>query len=247
MTRAVVIGQSHCNAIAQALGAGDHGTDPGIRVFRVGGPDFGPDGEPFTFGAGISMVATLPAGTPIFLSVLGGYHNVLGLFESGPRFDFLLDSQDVAEPPPTVRVPNRAIAGVLEDVFRGARKIQRLRGASKAPVYMLSIPPPKRSNEFVMSRVIAQRKKVDAGASVPEIGVERPEIRLKFWRLEARLLASWAERERMHFIPPPAEACDEDGFLGERFYDDATHANAQYGALVVKQIEAIIAGEEAHD
>ncbi len=245
MTRAVVIGQSHCNAIAEAL-AGDCGKDHGIRVHRIGDPSFGPDGESFTFGGGIPMVAALPAGTPVFLSMLGAYHNTLALLESGPRFDFLLRADDIAEPLPTARVPNRAIASAFEEVFGETTKIHKMKAVSKAPVYMLSTPPPKRSNEFIMSRLIAQKKKVYRGRNVLEVGVERPEIRLKFWRLEALLLASWAERGGMHFIPAPAEAADEDGFLDERFYDDATHANAQYGALVVEQIKAILAGEEIH-
>lgn len=246
MTRAVVIGQSHCNAIAEAL-AGDPGNDPGITVYRIGDPDFGPDGEPFTFGTGIPMVAALPPGTPVFLSMLGGYHNILALLESGQRFDFLLDREDMAEPLPTARVPNRAIASAFEEAFGETTKIHKMKSVSNAPIHILSTPPPKQSNEFIMSRLLAQKKKVYRGRSFLEFGVERPEIRLKLWRLEAMLLASWAERGRLHFIPAPAGAFNRNGFLSERFYDDATHANAQYGALVVEQIKAILAGEEIHD
>lgn len=245
MTRAVVIGQSHCNAIADALD-GDPRHAHEITVHRIGDPNFGANGEPFTFGAGIPMVAALAPGTPVFLSMLGGYHNVLGLFQSGQRYDFLLDPKDRAEPPPTARVPNRAIASVLEEVFGQATKILKMKSVSKAPVYLLSTPPPKQSNEFIMSRVLAQ-KKVHNGQRVAEVEVERPEIRLKLWQLEAGLLERWAKRGGMHYVPAPPEAFDDNGFLGREFYNDATHANAQYGALVVRQIEAIIAGKEIYD
>lgn len=245
MTGAIVIGQSHCNAIAEAL-AGDPRGASEISVHRIGDPDFGANGEPFTFGAGIPMVAALSPGTPVFLSMLGGYHNVLGLLQSGQRYDFLLNSDDRAEPPPTARVPHRALATAFEDVFGKTTKILKMKSVSKARVYLLSTPPPKQSNEFIMSRLLAQKKTVYRGRSFAEIGVERPEIRLKLWQLEADLLGSWAKRGGMHFVPAPAEAFDENGFLGREFYNDATHANAQYGALVVKQIEAIIAGNETH-
>lgn len=245
MTSAVVIGQSHCNAVAAAL-AGDPSSDSDITVYRMGAPYVEGNGEPFTFGtAGIPMVAALPPGTPVFLSILGGYHNKLGLLQSGRRFDFLLDPGDMPEPPPTERVPNRAIASAFEQAFGSATKILMMKSAAKTSIYLLSTPPPKQSNDFIMSRLMAKNKAYP-GRSFLEFDVERPEIRLKLWQLEARLLASWAERGGMHFVAAPAEAFDKNGFLGERFYDDVTHANAQYGALVVKQIKAIIAGEEVH-
>ena len=45
----------------------------------------------------------------------------------------------------------------------------------------------------------------------------------------------------MGFVPAPAAAFNEDGFLARKYYfDDATHANAAYGALVVEQIKMIL-------
>jgi hypothetical protein len=242
--RAVLIGQSHCNAIAEAL-SGRSGDDHEIAIFRIG-EECGPDGAPFTFSTAVPMIAQLPEGTPIFLSVLGGYHNYLGLLESGERYDFLLDPDDAAEATATALVPHRALSSAMEAAFDSAEKIHKLKAASKSPVYVLSTPPTKQSNEFITARLMAQKKKVYRGRSFLEFGVERPEIRRKLWLLEARLLAAWAERGGMAFVPAPAAAFNEDGFLDQQFYDDATHANAGYGALVVDQIEAILAGEEVN-
>ena len=242
MTRAVVIGQSHCNSIATAL----EGERDGIAVYRVGVP-FAEGEEPFTFSAAMRMVAGLSEKLPIFVSTLGAYHNQLGLLESGTPFDFLLEPADeTAAPPPAVRVPNRAVASAFNLIFNEAVKIRKLKRAARAPIYMLSTPPPKQDNAFVKSILMKQKKKVYNGRSFLEFDVERPEIRLKLWRLEARLLEQWSALEDMHFVAAPEEAFDEAGFLSPRFYEDATHANAQYGSLVVDQIRMILARERAN-
>ena len=48
----------------------------------------------------------------------------------------------------------------------------------------------------------------------------------------------------MEFVAAPQEALDGSGFLDPAFYSDATHANEQYGALVVDQICAIVEGRQ---
>ena len=242
MTRAVVIGQSHCNAIAKAL-EGERG---GIAVYRVGVPPA--EGEdPFTFSAAVQMVTGLPEDVPIFVSTLGAHHNQLGLLESGTPFDFLLGPADEsAAPRPAVRVPNRAVASAFNLVFEEAVKIRKLKQAAKARVYMLSTPPPKQDNAFIKSILMKQKKKVYNGRSFLEFDVERPNVRLKLWRLEARLLEQWSSLEGMRFVPAPEEAFDEAGFLRPHYYEDATHANARYGALVIDQIRMILARKGAN-
>jgi hypothetical protein len=93
----------------------------------------------------------------------------------------------------------------------------------------------------MLERFMSQKKKSYQGRSVAEIGLERPESRLKLWQLETRSMAAWAASEKIEFVLPPSQAFDADGFLDRRFYsDDATHANAQYGALVIDQVSAIL-------
>jgi hypothetical protein len=187
------------------------------------------------------IVKGLPADTHVFVSVLGTYHNILGLLRSGPDFDFFLDADDVVDRTARANVPHRAIADAFLNVFAEAKPVREISAASRGPVHLLSSPPPKADNEFIFSRLTRQKKRAYRGKVVCDVGVERPVSRLKLWRLETSLISSWAEAEGMSFVPPPSEAFDADGFLAEEFYgDDATHANARYGALVVKQISEII-------
>jgi len=91
----------------------------------------------------------------------------------------------------------------------------------------------------MLDRFMAQKKPSYRGISVSDVGLERPETRLKLWRMETRAIAKWASSEGLEFVPAPAGSYDEDGFLHPQYYSDATHANSAYGALVIDQIIAL--------
>jgi hypothetical protein len=247
VSRAVVIGQSHVHAIAQALN-GAAGGDQGISVYRIGdGPMPSACNLIGSMGDATALVAKLPADTPVFLSILGAYHNILGLLRAGDDFDFLLDERDGVDSDVPVHIPHRAVASAFGRQLTTANKIRRLRDSAKSPVHLLSTPPPKRSNEFMMERFLRSNKSVYRGRSIEEAGIERPEVRLKLWKLESRLIQDWARAEGMAFVPAPPQSFDKAGYLREEFYfDDATHANAAYGSLVVDQIKRLAEAGAKH-
>ena len=241
MTRALVIGESHSNAIAQAIATLAPDYDD-IVVHRLASRRESNE-HAATSEAAVKLVSEQPPGIPVFLALLGTYHNIVGLIRSGPEFDFMLDENDV---PPAgadcVRLPYQAIAGLFTDHLAKAGSIRRLRDAARSSVYVLSSPPPKHSNEFMTQKFMRKQNRAYRGRDVMQAGIARPDIRVKLWRLEARLLELWAVSEGMQFIPAPVASFNEDGFLSRKYYfEDATHANARYGALVLDQIAEITA------
>jgi hypothetical protein len=118
--------------------------------------------------------------------------------------------------------------------------IRKIQAVANSRVFLLSTPPPKQSNEFMLERFMRQKKQSYRGVSVQDIGLERPESRLKLWLMEIRAMAKWAASEDLEFVEAPREAFDASGFLEPRLYSDATHANDKYGALVIDQICAIV-------
>ena len=244
MSRAVVIGQSHSAALAQAL-LTERTDVSGISVHRLEDRKRPYEREVIKLDDAVSMVQGLPAETRVFLSTLGTYHNIWGLLRSGPAFDFLLDPGDSPDPSAEIHVPHRAIASAFDQHLAKPSLVRKIQSAAKSRVYLLSGPPPKQNNDFMLERFMAQKKQSYRGISVGEVGLERPETRLKLWLMETRATARWAASEDLHFVPAPAESFDENGFLHPQFYSDATHANAGYGALVIDQISAII--EEAFE
>jgi hypothetical protein len=239
MERAIIIGQSHTGAIAQALAA-ERSSVSGISVHRLGAEG---EQDVITLRDAMSLVSDLDGQVRIFLSMLGTFHNILGLLRSGEDFDFLIDCDDAPDPAASARIPYRAVESAFAQHLTESVKILKLQAAAKSPLFLLSTPPPKQDNGFILERFLRQKKQSYRGKGIAEYGVERPESRLKLWSLEARLTAAWAAGEGMHFVAPPGEALSSDGFLDVNFYaDDATHANARYGALVVDQIMAVIEG-----
>jgi hypothetical protein len=235
-----VIGQSHCAAIGQAVADDCPGAGM-VSIYRLADRKRPFERNAISLDDAVSIVEGLSAGTQLFLSVLGTYHNILGLLRSGPDFDFLLDERDAPYEPAQWRVPHRALASAFEQTFVEAKPVRKIRAAARVPIYLLSSPPPKQSNAFILERLLRQKKQSYRGRTIRDVGVERALSRLKLWKLESRLMASWAEGQGISFVPAPAEAFDSDGFLREELYsDDATHANARYGALVVKQICGIL-------
>ena len=238
MSRAVVIGQSHSAALAQAL-LTERKEVSGISVHRLEDRKRPYEREVITLDDAVSLVRRLPAETRVFLSTLGTYHNIWGLLRSGPAFDFLLDPCDAPDPNAEIQVPHRAIASAFDQHLAKPSLVRKIQAAAKSRVYLLSAPPPKQNNAFMLERFMAQKKQSYRGISVGDVGLERPETRLKLWLMETRATARWAASENLYFVPAPTEAFDDKGFLHPQFYSDATHANAGYGALVIDQISAI--------
>jgi hypothetical protein len=237
--RAVVVGQSHCVAIGQALTNPARRVD-GIAVYRIAKAETVSDCVAISSREAAELAAGLAPGIPVFLSVLGGYHNPMGLLRSERAYDFLLDADDRLDPDAMV-VPHRALASMFKQVFDESEQVRRIVEAAVSPVYLLSTPPPKECNLFIMERLGRLKKKILDGRNILEAGVERPETRLKLWMLETRLLAEWARAAGMRFVSAPPAAIDRGGYLDRQFYhDDVTHANEQYGALVLGQISEIL-------
>ena len=238
MSRAVVIGQSHSAALAQAL-LTERKEVRGISVHRLEDRKRPYERDVITLDNAVSLVRRLPAATRVFLSTLGTYHNIWGLLRSGPAFDFLLDPCDAPDPNAEIQVPHRAIASAFDQHLAKPSLVRKIQAAAKCRVFLLSEPPPKQNNAFMLERFMAQKKQSYRGISVGDVGLERPETRLKLWLMETRATARWAASENLYFVPAPTKAFDDKGFLHPQFYSDATHANGGYGALVIDQISAI--------
>jgi len=248
LTGAVVIGQSHSAAIAQAL-VTERACVTGITVHRLEDRKRPYERDVITLREAVALARKLSADTPVFLSTLGTYHNIWGLLRSGQDFDFLLSPDDDPDPDAQVRIPHRAVASAFERYLIKPTLIRKIQAVAKSRVFLLSAPPPKQSNEFILERFMKQKKQSYRGISVEEVGLERPESRLKLWLMENRALAKWAASEDLGFVEAPREAFDANGFLNPQLYSDVTHANAKYGALVIDQICEIIDGareERAH-
>jgi hypothetical protein len=169
------------------------------------------------------------------ISLAGTLHIVLGLLEHDKPFDVFTpgdESMTLAEG--RVVVPENA----LWDMLMGgmpSKKIDMLREKARCPVYHLATPPPKEDCEFILAWSVLYHGRV-----VAEAGLNPAATRLKLWKLEMRVLAHLCAGRSMSLMLPPVEAQTPEGFLKPEYYaNDAAHANAAYGELVLRQLEAV--------
>lgn len=243
MTNAVVIGQSHTACMANAISTHpDKAWD--ISVTRLRSGDKLNDPEALSIDDAMGLVSALEFSVPIFISIVGTYHNILGLIRFGEDFDFLMDGQSTISDESCL-VPNKVLTSAFDENLKTEKDIQKLKAVSRGPVYLLACPPPKQDSEFMLQKLTARRNKPYRGRDVATHGINRPELRRKLWLLECQRLELWAQGLEIGYLPPPIEAFDQDGFLAKQFYaDDATHANAEYGALVLSLIASTIESRE---
>jgi hypothetical protein len=156
------------------------------------------------------------------------------------RLDFVLPAEpDLALDPAAELVPYdlmreqfRLHCGYLELMVEAARRVAR------APLHLLPAPPP-----------VADFGAIPGGSSnkhmdrlVAEHGVAPALLRYKFWRLISDIYNQMAAARGAKSLPVPPECLAPDGFRRAEYNStDWIHANPQYGELVLKQIDALLA------
>lgn len=228
---ALVIGQSHTEALSEAL-ADKNIAD--IRVINYNRP------ESEIYRKGVfdpRMVADIEPSVVISM-ISGNFHNVLGLIEYPTPFN-IMDSRDQVDDVDKrrVNIPYAVMFDYLNTVMRAGflQVLLTIRALYDLPMYHVCSPPPHPDSDFI---------KENPGGYFSDkvhLGVSPPALRLTLYKLHSRIFQEFCEENGIGFIPPPAEAIDSQGFLAKPYWRrDPTHANAAYGALVSQQIHDLV-------
>ena len=85
-------------------------------------------------------------------------------------------------------------------------------------------------------------------AGLVDKGVSSSNLRLKFYKLQCKVLEKATKDLKITYLSPPMQSSDENGYLLPDYCaNDATHANANYDALLLSQIESLIVSCEIND
>lgn len=178
------------------------------------------------------------------ISLLGTTHNIIGLvkhnqpywlFEPGSTKDEINPADEI--------IPRNAIWDMFERRTGTSKRIEILKKCSSVRVFHIMPPPPKEDNEFISSKTSRYRDN-----NVADTGIAPPELRLRLWKIELQVLDKICKEWGITLLPPPIETLDDNGFLKQEFYaEDATHANSEYGALILKQLEEASLNGLPHD
>lgn len=243
--RIQVLGQSHVQALREAsqirsLKSGeDKETTIAIHWLlkeKANGLDIGD----VPLQTSLKLAGELGPTDLLAVSILGTFHNAVGLLNHERPFTVLSEEEKTA--PEDIRetvIPHH----VMRDLFKTriiAKKLKNIRESTTAPIYHLAPPPPKKNPDVILDGIRSRRRR-----SARKSGVAPAPFRLKLWKMEMDVLSEVCNAFDITLLAPPDQAIDSKGYLRSLCYaPDATHANALYGELVLRQLENLV-GQEA--
>ena len=235
--RIVVFGDSHIHAIQQAhRRRASEGRDLPLQAMRLTRiKNSKPIGDK-SFDEILEIANELGPEDVVVSAAGGNQHAIFSTIQHPEPFDFVMPGEAAVDLTGAATiVPYRTIyEAFAEPIRKGFEKSFRmLRKRTGARIACLMAPPPKRDNAFIEQYHDTRF----ANEGISSFGVSPPELRMKFWRLQIRVLEELCAQLGVDALMPPEGTRDEHGFLAPPFYaNDATHANARYGELVVQQL-----------
>lgn len=236
----LIVGNSHVNCY------GGHGgrslddyemnpIDEGRGFMRIGGDPTNPG----YWDAAVELAKTIRVAV-----CWQGNQHALFMFLERP-FDFALASHPGLVVDQGVDlVPEMQLREVFQPSFSDLEIVltRMLDTGGQRPM-VLGTPPPKADNEAIRRgmRVHADffsKLASDRGLDPEKAQLAPPCLRLKLWLLLQQMTRETAERLAVEFWPVSASAMTEERYLRPEYWaEDATHANAAYGALMLDEYE----------
>lgn len=237
--RVLVFGDSHVEALQQALqerGATRRGITIEAFYRKVPAMNGGFRGDT-TLDEFKERAQELGPKDMVVSMLRGNVHHMVGMVQHPEPYDFLLPGDDTSPEDGKTLIPYK----VLEDFFlrrlgKDTEPVHFFRRRTDACVCHLMAPPPKEGTKHIM-----QGPQVFLLMHIKELGVSPAPLRQKFWQLQKRVMEQIFADYEVPLIPVPKECLSERGFLREEYSaPDATHANKEYGKLLIKQIEKLV-------
>jgi hypothetical protein len=246
------IGHSHTACIVEA--ARTRGED--LDFINLWG--FGRFGRPVIYEDGVPQLHPMLVERlhgPVFSTLGGSAHDVLGLVQHPRPFDLILpEAPDLPLVPGSDILPGAALRQVMEGMMRETLDLlTALVKTSTEPVYQIESPPPSADGER-LSQLLADVLETPVGGAFLHPGsqvtpdadsgrykVSDKYLRYKLWRLNSQMFRETCEAAGAVFVPHPPQSVDAEGFLKPELLAFAGHANEIYGAMVLEQINALAA------
>ena len=158
----------------------------------------------------------------------GSFHNMLGLIEMNPPFDFI-DVEDKTVNENVELVPLNAIKLMFrQDIDPNESLVSVIREKYQYNIFHLGFPPPLQDAKTIMENIetyftIRYKNPVLASSS----------LRSKLWRVYLSMYCEMYEKYNIPYVPVP-ETMIEGGFLCKDAFADATHANDLYAKAYIE-------------
>lgn len=230
----MIFGDSHVRSLNRVNLDFELGQETSLALYRLKSKNHPQQAEDsIDIDQAISLASELGEDDCLWLSILGTYHNIFGLLNHPNSFSVVSKKQgtELASSSDTL-IPYDCMGEHFKNKWSMNKKFTKLVTSTKAKVFHLSAPPPKGDQQFLDEKISSYR-----GALKSEVGINSPTNRLALWELEMDFLQEYLLGLDVHLMAPPLGTITSEGFLKKDYYEnDATHANAEYGKLVMKQI-----------
>jgi hypothetical protein len=174
----------------------------------------------------------------------GNQMNVRALLLDGPRFDIASTPEFEGPVDPLVQlIPRRVVEGFVRSTLEQDKYLHEVlrRSADVGAEICLLGPPPPLPDIAVRERLAQSPHFVrvlnQANINLRDAVIVEASVRRRLRNILLDVYNSFAGQFGASFIPPPTAVADENGLLQARYWtDDVTHANAQYGAMYVRDV-----------
>ena len=237
----LIIGHSHLAALQIAHARGLAGSYPSagglapcfLYIGRAKDAPAGPRPPPGQLPEAALAALARFAGPAVVSCVAGNDHTVFGLLRHPRPFDFILaDAPDLPLSPDAEILPARLVRATLRARMGGALQLlAALRQRVSGTLIHLEPPPPVPSADHIRAHpgVFADK--------MGELGISPAALRYKLWRLHSAILGEQCRDLGVTLLPAPHDTQDAHGMLAQEFWNpDPTHANARYGARVLRDL-----------
>jgi hypothetical protein len=161
---------------------------------------------------------------------------LLGMVGPERPFEFCFPGEERHFEPSQEIVPYDMLLETCQEELIGiSRCLKDLRPVMTMPALALCPPPPTPDAEFILAHFPPE-----VAQSMRQRGIPPAAWRLRIWKLCVLALQAVHREHRMECLSPPPQSHDEEGFLLPSFWSDGIHANAEYGRLLIGQIERAV-------
>lgn len=184
----------------------------------------------------LDLISKLEPDDVVFSMLGGNEYAAFSTFQHPQPFDFFDKAPEAFVAPGTEVIPYKAIAAALQNsILQGpGRALKMLKDSTRARLVHIIPPPPIADNVFIAG----QSKRLFNESGFDTTRVSPPQLRLKCWELQRHILYKLCRKSGIKVMPVPPKS-SEGGFLRAKYYGhDAHHANAKYGELILREVQA---------
>ncbi len=183
--RILLFGDSHAYAVQRAIAKREgKGQSAPISAHRLLKEKNGSRIGSTSLEKFLKLIGDLRSDDVVVSMIGGNQHAVYSTIQHPQPFDFFSPDAEGADESVEI-IPYRAIEDVFEYGLRkgDGRMLEEVRGATKARVVHVLPPPPKQDNAHIV-----KHHETSFRDDLPQHGVSSPQLRLKFWKLQSRIL-----------------------------------------------------------